>query len=295
MINLTWDDVRQRAEAAAEGIMYDRRLHHLHAPPKIFPIPNGGIPAALEVARHCNGVVVEEAEEADVFVDDLVDSGATAARWSGKPFYSLMNKQLEGITDWVSFPWERMGKQDGPQDNVRRILQYIGEDPKRPGLLETPDRVVKSYTELFSGYKADEASVFKTFDEPCDEMVVIRDVEFCSTCEHHMLPFIGRAHIAYVPDRKVIGASKLPRLLEVYARRLQIQERIGQQVTAAMDKHLRPKGSACILEAKHLCMTCRGVNKQHSVMNTASLTGVFRGDAAARQELYQLIRGNNGR
>lgn len=178
------------------------------------------------------------------------------------------------------------------QDQVRQLISFIGDDPDREGLLETPARVIRSYGEIFSGYKIDPASVFKVFTEgACDEMVLVRRVEFFSCCEHHMLPFYGLAHLAYVPSGKVIGVSKLVRLLEVFTRRLQIQERICQQVTAALDQYLQPKGSACILEARHLCMTCRGVNKQGSEMVTSSLTGVFQSKPEARQELLALIRG----
>lgn len=162
------------------------------------------------------------------------------------------------------------------RDCVRALLSFIGEDVNREGLKDTPGRVVTAYSELFSGYKIDPASVFKVFEDgACDQMVILRNVEFYSTCEHHMLPFTGKAHIAYLPKGKVVGISKLARLLEVFARRLQIQERIGQQMTEALDKYLQPLGSACVIEAVHSCMTCRGVNKQHSEMVTSSLTGEF--------------------
>mgnify|MGYP001573812030 CR=1 FL=1 len=177
------------------------------------------------------------------------------------------------------------------EEAIQLILRFIGEDPQREGLRETPKRVVKSYHELFGGYHVDPASVLKVFEDgACDEMVVLRNCEFSSTCEHHLLPFIGRAHIAYVPDKKVIGVSKLARILDIYSHRLQIQERLCQQVTEALDKHLQPRGSACILEATHYCMVCRGVQKQHSELVTSSLTGVFR-EAPVRQELLSLIRG----
>ena len=173
------------------------------------------------------------------------------------------------------------------------LIGYVGDDPSREGLTETPARVVRAYTELFSGYAVkDPASVLKSFEDgACDELVLLKGIEFYSTCEHHMLPFVGTAHVAYIPNGRVVGISKLARLLEVFTRRLQIQERIGQQVTATLDSALGCLGAACILEAKHLCMTCRGINKQHSVMVTSSLTGVFRSEASARAELFQLIRG----
>lgn len=173
---------------------------------------------------------------------------------------------------------------------VETLLRYLGEDPGREGLRETPDRVLKSYTELFTGYKQDPASVLKVFEDgACDEMVVLRNIDFHSTCEHHMLPFSGRAHVAYLPDRKIIGLSKLARIVEIYARRLQVQERLTTEITAALDLHLKPLGSACVVEATHLCMTCRGVHKQNAVMVTSSLTGEFR-DPAVRAEFFHLIK-----
>lgn len=175
-------------------------------------------------------------------------------------------------------------------DALRTLILAIGDDPDREGLRETPARVLKSYNQLFGGYRQDPATLLTIFeDDTCDEMVILRNIEFHSTCEHHMLPFIGVAHIAYIPNGRVVGISKLARLLEVYTRRLQIQERITEQVTAALDEYLRPRGSACVLESKHLCMTCRGVNKQQSTMITSSLTGAFR-EAAVRSEFFGLIR-----
>lgn len=176
-------------------------------------------------------------------------------------------------------------------DSIKWIITYIGDDPEREGLKETPLRVIKACNEIYSGYRNSPERHMKVFEEPSsDELVLMKDIEFFSMCEHHMLPFYGKAHVAYITNGRVIGASKLARILDVYARRLQIQERISQQVTAALDDGLNPKGSACIIEASHLCMMCRGVKKQHSVMVTSSLTGVFRESATSRSELFQLIR-----
>lgn len=172
---------------------------------------------------------------------------------------------------------------------VGKLLAYVGENPERDGLLETPRRVLDSYKYLFGGYDADVASIFKLFDDSCDEMVLVKDVEFYSCCEHHMLPFFGKAHIAYIPDGNVVGLSKLIRLLEVYSRRLQIQERLTQQITEALDRYLKPKGSACVLQAKHFCMLCRGVQKQNSEVYTSSLTGAFR-QPEVRAEFLSLIK-----
>ena len=177
-----------------------------------------------------------------------------------------------------------------PYVMVRSMLEYIGEDPNREGLRETPNRVINSYSELFSVYNKDPNSVFKVFEDgACDELVLLKDIPFFSCCEHHILPFFGKAHIAYIPNGKIIGISKLARLLEIYSRRLQVQERLTTQITKALDEGLSPLGSACILEATHLCMVMRGIQKQDSVMVTSSLTGVFRKDPTARSELLRLI------
>jgi len=174
---------------------------------------------------------------------------------------------------------------------IKQILQYIGEDPDREGLKETPRRVVNTWEELYSGYGKDPKDILTTFDaKGYDQIVLLKDIELYSMCEHHMLPFFGKAHVAYIPNKKIIGISKLARLVEIYARRLQIQERIGDQVTSALMKYLNPLGTACIIEATHMCMRMRGVAKQNSVMVTSSMKGVFMSKPEARQELMQLIK-----
>jgi len=173
---------------------------------------------------------------------------------------------------------------------IREMIRAIGDDPNREGLRETPVRVTKSWKELFAGYGQDPSKIMKVFeDDTCDEMVIVRDISFVSFCEHHILPFLGVAHIAYVPNGRVLGVSKLVRVLEIYAKRLQIQERLTQQVTSALDKHLNPLGSACVIESKHLCMGCRGVRQPKSKMITSSLTGVFE-KIEVRQEFLNLIK-----
>jgi GTP cyclohydrolase I len=178
---------------------------------------------------------------------------------------------------------------------IRDVIECIGDDADRPGLEETPARVIKSWEELFSGYTVDVPAIFKTFDdhEKYTGIVLCRDIEFVSFCEHHLLPFTGKAHVAYIPSalkNKVVGLSKLARVVDAYARRLQMQERIGQQVIRALDDYLNPRGAACIIEAKHMCMSCRGVMKQHSSMVTSSLSGAFLEEASARAELMSLIK-----
>lgn len=176
------------------------------------------------------------------------------------------------------------------QDTIKEQLKYIGEDPEREGLVGTPDRIVRAWKELFAGYSQDPKDLFTTFQpDGYNQIVLLKDIELFSMCEHHLLPFFGKAHVAYIPGNRVIGISKLARLVDVYARRAQIQERIGEQVTTALMEHLKPQGAACIIEAVHLCMRMRGCSKQHATMKTSSLKGVFIKNLDARTELLSLI------
>jgi GTP cyclohydrolase IA len=178
---------------------------------------------------------------------------------------------------------------------VRTLLLWTGDDPDREGLRETPARVVKAYEELFSGYKHDANEVLsRVFEEVqgYDDLVLVRDIPFNSHCEHHMLPFIGKAHIAYyVGEEGVVGLSKLARLVDIYARRLQTQEALTAQIIGAIEKHLRPRGAAVMLEAEHLCMSMRGVMKQGASTVTNQFTGVFRDDPAEQVRFLSLVRG----
>lgn len=175
---------------------------------------------------------------------------------------------------------------------VRRFLELIGEDPNREGLLDTPKRVEKSWLELYKGYKQDPKEILSTVfeDGSCDEMVILKDIEFTSMCEHHVLPFKGKAHVAYVPNGKVVGLSKLARLVDCFSKRLQIQEKMTQQISKEIEKHLNPKGVAVVVEAHHQCMSCRGVGKQNSVMITSSMLGEFRDSIQARNEFLCLLK-----
>lgn len=184
---------------------------------------------------------------------------------------------------------------------VRGLICYAGDDPERAGVLKTPARVAKAYAELFSGYGQNPADVLGTvFDMDDVEgvacyagIVVLRDIEFYSMCEHHMLPFHGSAHVAYIPgdDGRVVGVSKLARLVDMYARRLQCQERITTQVADALREHLGAKGVAVVLEAQHMCMAMRGIRKTSSTMTTSELRGTFNEDTSARAEVLRLLRG----
>jgi len=174
---------------------------------------------------------------------------------------------------------------------LTEIIQYIGEDPYREGLIDTPERIMKSWGKLFGGYKQKPEDFLTVFEDgKCDEMVILRDIEFYSTCEHHFLPFFGKCHIAYIPDKKVIGVSKLARIMEMFARRLQIQERMTNQIANCIEDILQPKGIMIICEAQHFCMTSRGVEKQNSKMITSAIRGVFE-NIEVRNEFLILLRG----
>ena len=181
------------------------------------------------------------------------------------------------------------------QDLVKGILEHIAPDQKkglREGLKNTPKRVVESWDEIYSGYNKNPKEILNaTFNgEGYDGIVLLKDIEFYSTCEHHLLAFTGKAHVAYIPTDKIVGISKLARLVEVYAKRLQNQERITTQVADALIDHLKPLGAAVIIEASHSCMGCRGVKKNHAIMTTSAMRGVFFDKAEARAELMQLIK-----
>ncbi len=176
---------------------------------------------------------------------------------------------------------------------IRRQLELLGEDPAREGLAKTPSRVAKSLTWLTRGYQMDIADVVgdAVFEEAHESMVMVRDIELYSMCEHHMLPFFGKAHIAYLPDRKIVGLSKLPRIVEVFSRRLQVQERLTEQIAQAIEDVLKPRGVGVVIEAYHLCMMMRGVEKQNSKTITSALRGAFRDDAKTRDEFLRLAHG----
>ena len=178
------------------------------------------------------------------------------------------------------------------EDNVRGILRYIGEDPEREGLRDTPSRVVRAMSEHFAGYALDPGEYLaKTFEEVegYDELVLVSDIELFSHCEHHMVPFVGKAHVAYIPNGRVVGLSKIARVVDVYAKRLQVQEKLTKQIADAIQGHLQPQGVAVIMQCQHFCMCYRGVKKPGSWTTTSKLHGLFLIDAAARMELFTLI------
>jgi len=177
---------------------------------------------------------------------------------------------------------------------VETLIVKIGEDPKREGLLRTPNRVAKAYEFMTSGYdkNIDEVLNGAIFNEKYDEMVLVKNIDFYSLCEHHMLPFYGKVHVAYVPNGKIVGLSKIPRIVDVFARRLQVQERMTQEIADTIDKYLAPKGVAVVSEAYHMCMMMRGVEKQNSSATSSAMHGLFKEDARTRTEFLDLIRMN---
>jgi GTP cyclohydrolase I len=178
------------------------------------------------------------------------------------------------------------------QDLITRLLEEIGEDPAREGLVKTPGRVARSMAYLTSGYRTDAAAVLNgaLFSVDYNEMVIVRDIDFYSLCEHHLLPFFGKCHVAYIPNGRVIGLSKLPRLVDMFARRLQLQERMTNQIAETIKDAIEPLGVAVVCEGTHLCMAMRGVEKQQSTTVTSAMLGVFRADARTRMEFLELIR-----
>ena len=280
---VSWREVIVRLDAA---------LSHEHV---YYGIPRGGdIIGALASARGYH--IALKPEDADTLLDDVIDSGKTKAQWLERfPNHGFVALFKRNAGDpFIQFPWDDESKAQG-EDVVRRQLQIIGEDPNREGLLDTPARVVRSWKELFAGYSIKAEAVLSAhFDsDGYDQMIVCRDIQFYSTCEHHLQTFCGRAHVGYLPDKRVVGLSKLARLVDVFARRLQIQERMTEQIAAALEQHVKPRGVGVVCEARHFCMICRGVQKQESSMVTSSLKGMFL-EAAVRSEFFNLVRANNG-
>lgn len=179
---------------------------------------------------------------------------------------------------------------------VKTMITHVGEDVEREGLLKTPERVLKAYEFMFGGYKEDPQRILNSamFASSNDEMVLVKDIEFYSTCEHHLLPIIGRAHVAYIPNGKVVGLSKIPRVVDVFARRMQIQEQLTEQIADALMEAVEPKGVAVVIQARHMCMEMRGVEKICSTTTSSALRGLFKRDEKTRSEFFSLINSSTG-
>lgn len=267
---VTWAEIR-------------RRVDELDATKKYYGVPRGG----QYIAAMLNPV--DTPEEADVIIDDLIDSGKTRERYIKKyrkQFIGLFDKKIEAdlYDKWLVFPWEV--NETPAEDNFVRILESIGEDPNREGLRDTPKRYLKFLTEFLSPPDFN----FTTFaGEDVDEMIVQTNIPFYSLCEHHIAPFFGTADVAYIPNGRIVGLSKLARTVELYARRLQNQERITHQIAARLQQELDAKGVAVHLKAQHLCMAMRGVKKHDTHTSTTKLLGLLKTDSAARNEFLNYI------
>jgi GTP cyclohydrolase I len=264
--------------------------------PRVYGVPRGGVPVAYLLSFDCE--IVSRPDQADAFVDDLIDSGATRQRYRDKypkiPFWTLAHclQDKKREDQWLVFPWEvaEGDKDTSGDDIVTRLLQYVGEDPDREGLKETPKRVLKAWRHWCGGYDQKPEDVLKCFadgGENYDEMVTVKKIPFFSTCEHHLAAFFGTATISYIPDKKVVGLSKLSRVLSIYTQRLQVQERITTQVADALQTHLKPRGVGVLLEARHLCMESRGISQQGSTTITTALRGKFMEDHKVRDEFLK--------
>lgn len=284
-----------------------------HRASRIYGIPRGGVAAAYAFMHHAheldgNYTMAYDPHAADLILDDLIDSGDTMKRY-GK--YSAVRAALftkgqapesfaiyghKYATDgWLTFPWEKAGDEDTSANDIPlRLLQYIGEDAQREGLKETPKRFLKAWKHWTEGYAIKPEDVLKHFvdgSEKTDEMVLVKRIPVYSHCEHHMAPFFGVAHVSYIPNGKIAGLSKLSRLVDVFAKRLQVQERLTQQIADALQEHLKPRGVGVILECRHMCMESRGIQRSNCATVTSAMRGVMMDKPEARAELLSLIRG----
>ena len=296
---LDWNDVEDLTEQLADLVASSSWGKDIEG---VYGIPVGGCFVAKEVARKLNVPLHSIVKENTLVVDDIVDSGKTIAEYVPGIYTAALllkehakAKPLIWVNEvptgcWVVFPWE---KKNEIEDSVRRIIEFIGEDPTREGLLETPKRVSKSWGELYKGYKSNPKEILqKCFTDhgKYDQMIILRNVEFFSMCEHHMLPFYGTVSIGYIPKDRVVGVSKLARIVEVFARRLQIQERMTQEIASLIDEVLQPLGVGVIVEATHMCMQMRGVNKRQATMITSAIRGTFCREEV-REEFMRLVKG----
>lgn len=264
------------------------------------PIPRGGVPVAYMLKQYMPHLTLtQDPNDADIFVDDILDSGATMerfkAKYPGRPFFTMINKGEGGRYQgqYIVFPWEGNDVEESAEDNIIRLLQVVGEDVKRGGLKETPGRVVKAWQHWCSGYGKKPADVLKVFEdgaEGYDQMIAVVDIPVYSHCEHHMAAIFGTATIAYIPDGKIVGLSKLSRLVDIFARRLQVQERLTNQIADALEEHLKPMGVGVMIKARHMCMESRGVCQQGHHTQTVALRGAMREQDSTRAEFLSLTK-----
>lgn len=288
-------DMQALAERAAQAILafgaaVGREL-------LAYPIPRGGVPVAYLLQRLAGFRITDDPSLADMFIDDLIDSGDTMEHWCdqfpGKPFFVLIDKKIdeEYKGKWIVFPWEGSNAESGIENNIRRLLQFVGDDPSREGLLETPHRVAKAWRHWCGGYGKDPRAILKVFEdgaEKHDQMVTVRNIPIYSHCEHHLAPIFGTVTISYIPNGRIVGLSKLSRLADMYARRLQVQERLTDQIADALFEHLHAKGVGVIIKARHMCMESRGICQQGHYTVTTALRGAMKDEPDTRAEFLRL-------
>lgn len=300
---ITLDVCRGRAMEVAQYVINASAPHERI----LYGIPRGGIAPALMVADAINrsvpkglqmAFVTDDPDEAFFFIDDVIDSGSTRDHYvntygSDTAFLALFDKKAGRDQGWLVFPWEitHGGDDQSDTDIIIRLLQTLGEDPQREGLLETPARVMKAWKEWSSGYEMDPKTILKTFKDGADgvnELVIVHDIPVVSKCEHHLADIIGLAQVGYIPDGNIVGLSKLARLVECFARRLQVQERLTNQIADALMEHVQPKGVGVLITAGHACMSTRGVKIHGSETTTSALRGCIFDEPAARHEFMLL-------
>lgn len=296
-MKITQLHARLLAQKLAQTVIADMGCKTRDEPVHAYAVPRGGIAAAYILGNFVELILEDDPDDAEIIIDDLVDSGDTRTKWNqrcpGKPFYALVDKKYDFYHgQYLIFPWEQ-SEEGSFSDNVTRLLQYVGEDPKRGGLLETPTRVAKAWKFWCSGYKQSAEHVLKVFEdggERYDQMITVADIPIYSHCEHHLAPIFGTATISYIPNGKIVGLSKLSRVADLFARRLQVQERLTDQIADALWDNLKPKGVGVMIKARHMCMESRGICQQGHYTRTTSLRGVIRDEADAKAEFLNLAR-----
>ena len=271
--NVTWEEIYQRLHEITKD----------HNPDvKYYGIPRGG-----QVVAGLTGRAVDKIEDCDVIIDDIYDSGDTANKYKKykKEMRFLYDKRIEPNLPWIVFPWENSFDR-GFESDIVRVLERIGEDPKREGLLDTPKRVAKAWKELMTQPEFN-PTVFSA--NGYDQMIIEKGIKFYTFCEHHMLPFFGEAFIGYIPDKHIIGISKLARCVEYYSRALNTQEYLTNNVGNYLKEKLNPKGIAVVMKGRHMCQEMRGVKKQGEMI-TSYVDGYFKEDSKAREEFLNLIK-----
>lgn len=297
---ITMTEVNQAADKVADTIAAGGLYTGVRAPLYLYGVPRGGIPAAYLVSKKLverygiRNEVTFNLISATVIIDDIYDSGATAARYKTElpSFLVLFDKRQEPWAgQWLIMPWE-LDEGGSTEDIIIRLLQFIGEDPTREGLRDTPTRVIRAWQEWASGYQQSPAELFKIFEESSngyDELIIVHNVPVISRCEHHLADIIGLAHVGYIPNKgRIVGLSKLARLVDIFARRLQVQERMTCQIADAIMQYLQPVGAGCIIRAAHSCMSTRGVKIHGSVTSTSAMRGALLSKPEARKEFLDL-------